>query len=156
MLEEIQEANPTDLEGLGSGDQVVQHTGKEQSGDIQQEGKKGPSKRKAPLLDTEVRRSPRTKANSNGTKPNGCPVKRCTACSPSPPTLNSNSIKNLAVQFCGLEADKLGGVASKRKARNQAVERRKRAPRPSNEAEDNEGKDGNDQEGQEGSKGDQD
>jgi hypothetical protein len=61
------------------------------------------SRRSTPLVDTEVRRSARFLENNNGYKVTSCPSKKCFCCIPKPPTLSSKAIKNLAVQFCGME-----------------------------------------------------
>jgi len=55
------------------------------------------SKGRTPLVDNEVRRSPRIKLNNKGSKPSGCPDKRCLACSPSPPTISTKVIRNLGM-----------------------------------------------------------
>lgn len=70
----------------------------EETSDIveQQTSTKKPSNRKrAPVVENEVRRSPRLKTVYNRSKPSICSDKKCLTCSPSPPTLSSKLIRNL-------------------------------------------------------------
>lgn len=60
--------------------------------------KKKSGKRRIPIVDSEVRRSPRIKQTNNGSKPTGCSDRKCLACSPSP-TLSTKVIKNFGVQL---------------------------------------------------------
>ena len=69
--------------------------------------KRTPAKRTVPLVDTKVRRSDRQKSNSNGLKSPSCPIMNCFYYKPSPPTLPPKAIRNLGVQFCGMEPDDL-------------------------------------------------
>lgn len=79
--------------------------------------KKRISKRKTPLVDNEVKRSPRFQMNNNGSKPIGFPNKKCLACSPSTPTLSSKAIRNLGVQLCEMDPEALDDGALKKKKR---------------------------------------
>jgi hypothetical protein len=73
--------------------------------------KRRASRRLTPIIDTQVRRSVRVMKNNNGFKPPTCLTKKCICCTPSPPTLSPKVIKNLAVQFCGLDEDQVSEEA---------------------------------------------
>lgn len=57
----------------------------------------------SPMVETEVRRSPRLKEVRKGFKSNVCFNKRCLSCAPDPPTLSVQVIKKLAVDFCKVD-----------------------------------------------------
>jgi len=67
--------------------------------------KRKASKRPAPVVDSQVRRSERVKQGSNGFKNSSCSSKKCTSCNP--PTLSNKVIRNLGVQFCSLDPEAL-------------------------------------------------
>lgn len=92
--------------------------------------KKGRGKR-APVLETEVRRSPRLKPLYNESKPLSCTNRRCS--SYSPPTMSAKVLKNLGVQLCEIDPElgteenlRKGGkrkpIAKRRKAANSKVQ----------------------------------
>lgn len=60
-------------------------------------------KNKAPVVESEVRRSPRLKESNKGFKPNSCADKRCFACSPNPPDLPLHLMKKLGADFCQID-----------------------------------------------------
>src|SRR3954468_21226417 len=58
-------------------------------------------KGKDPLVDTEVRRSPRIVELNGGFKSHiNCLIADCLVCHATPPCLNSKVVKNLAAPFC--------------------------------------------------------
>ena len=58
-------------------------------------------KGKEPLVDTEVRRSPRIVELNGGFKSHiNCLIADCLVCNAAPPCLNSKVVKNLAASFC--------------------------------------------------------
>lgn len=73
--------------------------------------KRRAAKRLTPLVDTQVRRSERVLKNSNGFKSSTCLSKKCFCCNPKPPTLSPKIIKNIAVQFCGMEDEEISDEA---------------------------------------------
>lgn len=77
--------------------------------------RKVPTKMATPLVDTQVRRSERVKKGNKGFKTPGCPKINCTACSPTPPSLSSKTIRNLGTQFCGMEYEELADEQLMRK-----------------------------------------
>ena len=82
------------------------------------------SKGRTPLVDNEVRRSPRIKLNNKGSKPSGCLDKRFLACSPSPPTLSAKVIRNLGMQFCDMNPESLeDDVVKKKKMHNPVIKK---------------------------------
>lgn len=60
-------------------------------------------KEKNPLVESEVRRSPRLKKNNKGFKPGTCLSKKCLTCSPTPPDLSLDLIKKLGSNLCQIE-----------------------------------------------------
>lgn len=82
------------------------------------------SKRRAPTAESEVRRSPRIKKTSDGSKPSGCPNRRCLACSPSPPTLSTKVIKNLGMQLCDMNPESLKDEVLKKRKKSKMVIRK--------------------------------
>jgi hypothetical protein len=63
---------------------------------------------KAPLVDTEVRRSPRIIELKEGFKSHSsCKDKNCLSCSSAPLDLKSKIVKNLATSFCKVEEENL-------------------------------------------------
>lgn len=83
--------------------------------------------RKAPMVVTEVRRSPRLQTSYKESKPVGCADKRCIACSPSPPTLSPNLIKNLGMQFCDMDPELLDGSLKREKKVGPIAKKRRTA-----------------------------
>lgn len=69
--------------------------------------KRRASRELTPMIDTQVRRSERVMKNNDGFKPSTCLAKKCFCCSPAPPTLSPKVIKNLAVQFCGMDEEEV-------------------------------------------------
>jgi hypothetical protein len=86
--------------------------------------KKGKSKRE-PLLDSEVRRSPRLKLNYNEFKPSICSDRRCTSCSP--PTLSTKVIRNLGVQLCGMDPEELNDEALVKSKKLAPISKRRKS-----------------------------
>lgn len=68
-------------------------------------GPKNKRARLTPVIDTQVRRSPRIQQGSNGFKSPGCPNKKCGSCTP--PTMSTKVIKSLGEQFCRISSEKL-------------------------------------------------
>jgi hypothetical protein len=64
--------------------------------------KKG-KKALVPLVESEVRRSPRIKENNKGFKTTSCTSKKCLACNPNPLDLSLSMIKNLGTTYCQVE-----------------------------------------------------
>lgn len=56
------------------------------------------------LVESEVRRSPRTKKNKNGFKDAVCMDKNCVGCNSKPPTLSNKVIRKLSSSLCDVEA----------------------------------------------------
>lgn len=101
---------------------------------------KGKGKR-TPVLEDEVRRSPRLKAVYNGFKPAVCSDRRCSSCSP--PTLSPKSIRNLGVQFCGMDPKGLDENALRRGKKLQPIaKKRKSAAEKEKEVKEKEDKEG--------------
>lgn len=69
------------------------------------------SKKSTPLVESEVRRSPRLNDANKGFKPDGCPNKKCLACNPNPPELSHSLIKNLGLTLCQIDDDLLSEKA---------------------------------------------
>jgi hypothetical protein len=65
------------------------------------------SKKKAAVVETEVRRSPRLKVNKMGFKNPICHNKSCLGCSISPPTLSNKAIKKIGTLMCDLKDSEL-------------------------------------------------
>ncbi|TVU39446.1 hypothetical protein EJB05_12866, partial [Eragrostis curvula] len=63
--------------------------------------------RPAPLVITDVRRSPRIKDKLKGFKADHCTSNTCYACSSAPPTLSPSMIKNLGNSFCKVPLEEL-------------------------------------------------
>lgn len=53
-----------------------------------------------PVVESEVRRSPRLKTSSNGFKPKGCNDVKCLGYSTEPPLLRKDVIRKIAKDFC--------------------------------------------------------
>ena len=101
----------------------------EETSDIveqQASAKKHLSRKRALVVESEVRRSPRLKTMYNGSKPSICSDKKCLACFPSPPTLSSKLIRNLVTRFCEMNPELLEDVVLKKGKKNQPVPRRRR------------------------------
>jgi hypothetical protein len=59
---------------------------------------------KVPLVETEVRRSPRLVLLNDGFKNHAtCSSKKCLTCNANPPLINSKVVKNLASSFCKVD-----------------------------------------------------
>jgi hypothetical protein len=68
-----------------------------------------------PLVDTEVRKSPRILELNEGFKNHSiCKDKNCLSCSSAPPDLKSKIVKNLATSFCKVEEENLNSKLVKR------------------------------------------
>jgi hypothetical protein len=80
-----------------------------------------------PVEDSQVRRSDRVKNGSNGFKASGCPKVNCISCNPNPPILPPKVIRNLGVQFCGLDPDDLSVEKLTQKAAKMDPTIRKKA-----------------------------
>lgn len=70
-------------------------------------------------METEVR-SEKVLKNNNGFKPSSCLNKKCICCNPSPPILSPKIIKNLSVQFYGLEEEEVSDEALGHKRKKAA------------------------------------
>jgi hypothetical protein len=68
--------------------------------DVSERGKK---KAKVPLVETQVRRSPRIKENNKGFKADICSSKKCLACNPNPPDLTPDMINKLGTSLCQID-----------------------------------------------------
>lgn len=90
------------------------------------------SKKRAHIMESEVRRSPRLQKVNNGSKPSGCPDRKCLACSPSTPTLSTKVIKNLGVQLCNMNPESLKDEVLKKRKKGKLVIK-KQAVRESDE-----------------------
>ncbi|CAM0881195.1 unnamed protein product [Alopecurus aequalis] len=60
-------------------------------------------KEKAPLVETEVRRSTRLEQLQKGFKKSTCMNKQCINCSARPPIISAKIVRNLAVSFCKVD-----------------------------------------------------
>lgn len=93
--------------------------------EIQQEeisqGKKGRLNKK-PLVESEVRRSSRLKSNNKGFKPGTCLNKKCLACSPNPPDLSLDLIKDLGVNLCQIDENLLSESSLNQKKKNSGAQ----------------------------------
>lgn len=73
-------------------------------------------KGKAPLVESEVRRSPRIKEINAGFKSHtACLDKNCLPCNAAPPEIKSKVVKNLASSFCKVDDKDLEKKLEKRK-----------------------------------------
>ncbi|KXG35793.1 hypothetical protein SORBI_3002G229200 [Sorghum bicolor] len=72
-------------------------------------------KSKQPLVETEVRRSPRLKARNKGFKPNTCFSKKCLACLATPPDLSIELIKDIGVNLCQVDEHLLTDISLSKK-----------------------------------------
>jgi hypothetical protein len=83
---------------------------------------------KIPLVESEVRRSPRLVLINDGYKNHdNCSDKHCLTCNAAPPIINSKVVKNLAMSFCKVSED----VVEKRilkKGKNTSEECKAAAP----------------------------
>jgi len=86
---------------------------------VDQENRKGNEgknrKSKQPLVETEVRRSPRLKARNKGFKPNTCFSKKCLACLATPPDLSIELIKDIGVNLCQVDEHLLTDISLSKK-----------------------------------------
>jgi hypothetical protein len=63
-------------------------------------------KTKLPLVELEVRRSPRIVELNDGHKSHSnCNDKKCLTCNAAPPTMNNKLVKNLALPFCKVDEE---------------------------------------------------
>jgi hypothetical protein len=87
---------------------------------------------KLPLVETEVRRSPRLVILNEGyTNHANCTRKNCLNCNAAPPLINSKVVKNMTSSFCKVDEKEVDRKLVKiRKAANIA----KREPGPSSSA----------------------
>ena len=74
-------------------------------------------KSKCPLVENEVRRSPRIQLLNNGFK-NPCPNNDCLPCNENPPIINTKLVRNLASSFCKVAEEGLEEKLSKKKKKN--------------------------------------
>lgn len=70
---------------------------------MKNKNKRDPKKR-APIVESEVRRSPRIKGPKQGFKDPVCKSKHCLGCNFKPPTLSNKAIRSLSSSFCDIEA----------------------------------------------------
>jgi hypothetical protein len=69
----------------------------------------------SPLVESDIRRSPRILELNEGFKNNSvCKDKNCLSCSSTPPDLKSKIVKNLATSFCKVEEENLSSKLMKR------------------------------------------
>lgn len=95
-------------------------------------------KKKVILVETEVRRSPRAKANKMGFKDPVCTDKFCLGYSSKPPSLSNKAIKKISSSLCDIEAPlvsdealgllKKGGGPSPRKTIASKKKKKTKAP----------------------------
>lgn len=85
------------------------------------QGKKD-KKNKKPLVESEVRRSPRLKSNNKGFKPGTCLDKKCLACAPNPPDLSLDLIKDLGVKLCQIDENLLSERSLNQKKKNSGAQ----------------------------------
>jgi hypothetical protein len=72
-------------------------------------------KAKAPIVDTEVRRSERLKEINKGFKSSSYPSKNCFCCKIVPPTLSSKVIRSPGKDLCSIPLDDLSNEVLKKK-----------------------------------------
>jgi hypothetical protein len=83
---------------------------------------------KVPLVESEVRRSPRLVLLYDGYKNHdNCVDKNCLTCNAAPPLINTKVVKNLAASFCKVQEEGLEGRLQKK----NKLEAKKKAPGPS-------------------------
>ena len=73
---------------------------------------------KGPLVEDEVRRSPRIQAVNNGFRKNPCPDNSCLPCIANPPKLSTKIVRNLASSFCKVADQELDAKLTKRAKKN--------------------------------------
>jgi hypothetical protein len=84
---------------------------------------------KIPLVESEVRRSPRLVLLNEGFKNHAsCNSRNCLTCNASPPMINSKVVKNLASSFCKVDEKE---VEKKLLKRSKVAAREIKAPGPS-------------------------
>jgi altronate dehydratase len=81
--------------------------------------KKRHAKRVAPVVESEVRRSPRLKEVCNNFKSNACLNRKCLSCNPDPPILSFKVIKKIGVDFCKVDKELLSEEALLTKRKKQ-------------------------------------
>jgi hypothetical protein len=82
---------------------------------------------KVPLVESEVRRSPRLVLLNDGFKNHdNCVDKNCLTCNAAPPLINTKVVKNLAASFCKVQEEGLEGKLQKK----NKLEAKKKAPGP--------------------------
>ena len=82
--------------------------------------------RDSPLVDSEVRRSPRIKQICQGFKQSACFNKRCLSCAPDPPTLSIKIIKKIGTDFCKVDQNLLSDEALQVKLQKSGTVGRKK------------------------------
>lgn len=70
--------------------------------------------------DPSLRRSCRMKAQNKGFKGNTCNDRKCIACDSDPPTISPSVIKNLAINLCDVEPEKVSEPALLKKKKTSA------------------------------------
>src|SRR4051812_20086656 len=89
---------------------------------------------KAPIVESEVRRSCRIKGLHKGFKQSACENSHCFTCSTVPPDMPSNIVKNLSISFCKVadkefqeenlkkaKKNKIGPSAGKQNMKNESI-----------------------------------
>jgi hypothetical protein len=79
-----------------------------------------PAKKVIPIVESEVRRSPRLKRINKGFKPESCAGKKCRACNPNPPDMSLSLIKNLGANLCQIDENILSEKALNQKVRKSS------------------------------------
>ena len=77
---------------------------------------------KGPLMEDEVRRSPRLQALNNGFKSKPCFNNACLPCNAQPPVLSSKIVRNLASSFCKVSEDGLEEKLNKKQKKSGGQE----------------------------------
>lgn len=81
-----------------------------------------------PIVDTQVCRSERVRQNNNGFKSSEHSHKKCSSCNP--PTLSTNVIRSLGVQFCSMDPEELTDDKLLKKGEKRNRLPRKKANQP--------------------------
>ncbi|TVU00955.1 hypothetical protein EJB05_53612, partial [Eragrostis curvula] len=76
---------------------------------------------KGPMVETEVRRSDRIRAQNQGFKRGSCTHRNCLACSNEPPVLHPDLIKNLGTTFAKMKPDMTADEALHKKKKQKAT-----------------------------------
>ena len=86
---------------------------------------KGKRKVRAPLVETEVRRSSRLLCTAKGYQKDTCQNRNCRACPAVPPPIKSKVVKNLNMTYCKVNAkDTAEDLLEKKKQRKGAKDKR--------------------------------